>query len=109
MPRYFIFLTLYPENLNKFLLIKRNSIMGTTTIGWIGLGKMGVPMSGNLIKAGYQVTVYNRTREKEETVRSQGALTADSPADLLKQCAVVVLMVSDDDAVKQLFTGKNGL
>lgn len=83
--------------------------MSTTTIGWIGLGKMGVPMSGNLIKAGYQVTVYNRTKEKEEIVRSQGASTANSPADLIKQCAVIVLMVSDDEAVKQLFTGKNGL
>jgi 3-hydroxyisobutyrate dehydrogenase len=83
--------------------------MDTTTIGWIGLGNMGTPMSGNLIKAGYPVKVYNRTKEKEETLKAQGALTAPSPAALIQQCAVVVMMVSDDRAIEQLFTGDNGL
>jgi 3-hydroxyisobutyrate dehydrogenase len=83
--------------------------MNTTTIGWMGLGNMGTPMSGNLIKAGYPVVVYNRTKEKEETLKAQGALTAASPATLIQQCAVVVMMVTDDRAIEQLFTGDNGL
>jgi 3-hydroxyisobutyrate dehydrogenase len=83
--------------------------MDTTTIGWIGLGNMGTPMSGNLIKAGYPVTVYNRTKGKEDTLKAQGALTAVSPDALIQQCALVVMMVSDDRAIDQLFTGDHGL
>ena len=83
--------------------------MESTTIGWIGLGKMGNLMSANLIKAGYQVTVYNRTKEKEVMLKSQGALTADTPAALIAACAVIIIMVSDDKAIRELFTGNDGL
>jgi len=83
--------------------------MDTTTIGWIGLGNMGTPMSGNLIKAKYPVTVYNRTKEKEDGLKARGANTAASPALLIQQSAVVVIMVSDDPAIEQLFKGDNGL
>ena len=47
-------------------------------IGWIGLGKMGVPMSQNLIKKGYSVTVYNRTKDKTKALADAGAKVADS-------------------------------
>ena len=40
---------------------------GKEKIGWIGLGKMGIPMASNLVKAGYPVTVYNRTKKKALT------------------------------------------
>lgn len=83
--------------------------MSTTKIGWIGLGKMGVPMSDNLIKAGYPVTVYNRSKEKEEELTSKGAGTASSPASLIEQSDVVIVMVSDDRAIHDIFLGDAGL
>ena len=83
--------------------------MNTTTIGWIGLGKMGNPMSGNLIKAGYPVTVYNRTRSKDAALIAQGASSVDTPSALIQKTAVVFIMVSDDKAIRELFTGEGGL
>jgi len=83
--------------------------MSNTAIGWIGLGKMGIPMSANLIKAGYPVTVYNRTKEKEAALIAKGATIASTPAVLIQQSEVIVIMVSDDAAVRALFTGSEGL
>ncbi len=80
-----------------------------TKIGWIGLGKMGIPMSMRLINAGYTVTVYNRTKGKDERPASEGALVASSPADLMKQTDIIVVMVSDDQAVRDIFLGHDGL
>lgn len=83
--------------------------MNTTTIGWIGLGKMGIPMSGNLIKAGYPVTVYNRTRSKDAALIAQGATTVDTPSALIQKTGIVFIMVSDDGAIRELFTSEEGL
>jgi 3-hydroxyisobutyrate dehydrogenase len=83
--------------------------MNTTSIGWIGLGKMGIPMSVHLIKAGYPVTVYNRTRSKDASLIAQGAATVDTPSALLQKTAIVFIMVSDDRAIRELFTGETGL
>lgn len=78
-------------------------------LGWIGLGKMGKPMSKQLLKAGYPVSVYNRSKEKEHILEKEGAITAGSPKELLEKCDVVFMMVSDDAAVKDIFTAENGL
>lgn len=78
-------------------------------IGWIGLGKMGIPMSEKLIKAGYPVSVYNRTKEKEQRLTKEGATPAKSPKELLEKCDVVFMMVSDDAAVNDIFSGEEGL
>jgi 3-hydroxyisobutyrate dehydrogenase len=83
--------------------------MNTTTIGWIGLGNMGIPMAQRLIDAGYTVTVYNRNRAKEAALKAGGAKTADSPAALIKDNAVIFIMVTDDQAIRDLFQGENGL
>ena len=80
-----------------------------TKIGWIGLGKMGTPMSLRLIDAGYPVTVYNRTKGKEKTLTSKGALVVSKLSDLMKQSDLIVIMVSDDSAVRDIFLGNNGL
>lgn len=72
-------------------------------IGWIGLGNMGIPMVGNLLKAGYQVTVYNRSKDKADPLLSQGALWADKPSQLWNNSDVVISMVSDDEAVKAIY------
>ncbi len=77
-------------------------------IGWIGLGKMGVPMSKNLIKKGYPVTVYNRTKEKTKELVAEGAKVADSPKELASVSDVVISMISDDPALEEVSIGKNG-
>lgn len=79
------------------------------SIGWIGLGNMGTPIARNLLKAGYSVTVYNRTKEKEKALLEAGATSAPSPASLWQQCDIVFTMVSDDAAVKAVFEGEQGL
>jgi len=83
--------------------------MNTTKIGWIGLGKMGTPMSQSLIKAGFPVVVYNRTKEKEEGLKASGAGVASTPAALIQQVDVVIIMVTDDKAINDIFNGENGL
>lgn len=77
-------------------------------IGWIGLGKMGVPMSKNLIKKGFPVTVYNRTKEKTRELADQGAKVADSPKALAAVSDVIVSMISDDAGLEEISTGANG-
>jgi 3-hydroxyisobutyrate dehydrogenase len=83
--------------------------MNITKIGWIGLGKMGIPMSQQLIKAGYPMSVYNRSKEKEDPFKSMGIATASSPALLLQNSDIVIIMVSDDKAINDIFNGGNGL
>lgn len=81
----------------------------TVKIGWIGLGAMGKLMAQNMVKAGYDLTVYNRTRAKEKPLVEMGAKTASTPAELLNDSDVVFLMVADDQATKALFTSPEGL
>ncbi|HEV2479643.1 MAG TPA: NAD(P)-dependent oxidoreductase [Puia sp.] len=83
--------------------------MNTTTIGWIGLGNMGIPMSQRLIKAGYPMTVYNRDHTKETSLKAAGAATAETPAVLIERTDVIFIMVTDDQAIRDLFSGGNGL
>ena len=83
--------------------------MNLPSVGWIGLGNMGIPMCRNLIKAGYPLTVYNRTKDKEKPLTDAGASLAESATALLSACNIVFTMVSDDEAVKEIYTGKDGL
>jgi 3-hydroxyisobutyrate dehydrogenase len=78
-------------------------------LGWIGLGNMGTPIAENLLKAGYSVTVFNRTRDKEKELIAAGATSGDSPHQLMQNCGVIFTMVSDDAAVKSVFEGDQGL
>jgi 3-hydroxyisobutyrate dehydrogenase len=83
--------------------------MKKPSIGWVGLGNMGVPIVKNLLKAGYDVTVYNRTKSKEKELLEAGALSAPSPTSLWQECDIVFTMVSDDSAVKEVYEGEQGL
>lgn len=80
-----------------------------TTIGWIGLGKMGVPMSQNLIKAGFPVVVYNRTAEKAKPLVDAGAKHASSMRAAARDSQIVISMISDDAALDQVATGPDGI
>ncbi|HHY38303.1 MAG TPA: 2-hydroxy-3-oxopropionate reductase [Clostridia bacterium] len=78
-------------------------------IGFIGLGIMGRPMAKNLIKAGYDLTVYNRTTAKTEEFRGLGARVGDTPADVAKGSDVVITMVSDTPDVEEVILGSQGV
>ncbi|MGY4385844.1 3-hydroxyisobutyrate dehydrogenase [Pedobacter sp. UYP24] len=83
--------------------------MSLSKIGFIGLGTIGTPMCGTLLKAGYQLTVYNRNRAKAELFAKEGADIADHPSELIKQVDVLILMVTDDKATDDVFNGPNGI
>lgn len=87
----------------------KNKKMNTIKIGWIGLGNMGVPMAEQLIKADYTVTVYNRSKDKEASLKEMGASIAETPKALILATDVVIVMVSDDAAIEQVFKGEEGL
>ncbi len=77
-------------------------------IGVIGLGNMGAGIAANLIKAGHEVTVYNRSRPKVDALAAQGAQAADTVADA---CGgdVVLTMLADDNAVAGVTLGDDGI
>lgn len=78
-------------------------------IGFIGLGIMGKPMSLNLLKAGFEVTVYNRTASRAEQSVSRGARQAASPAEVAAETTIIITIVSDTPDVESVILGKNGL
>lgn len=71
-------------------------------IGFIGLGIMGAPMAKNILKAGNFVMVYNRSPEKMEPLAACGAEKADSPAQLARECTIIVTMLPNSTDVKEL-------
>ena len=77
-------------------------------VGFIGLGNMGSAMARNLIKAGHQLTVYNRTRQRAESLQSLGAKVASSPAEAASGVEVLITMLADDRAVEDSLLGPNG-
>ena len=77
-------------------------------IGFMGLGIMGTPMAANLLKAGYPVTVYNRSPEKAETLVQQGAGQAANPKALAEAAEVVIAMVTGPEALSALLWGPHG-
>ena len=78
------------------------------TIGFIGLGGMGLAMATNLLKAGFGLRVYNRTAEKARPLLERGARLARSPAEAAEPGGIVVTMVSDDRAVEEVTLGAGG-
>jgi len=79
-------------------------------IGWIGLGNIGTPMVKNLIKAGFNVTVYNRNPEKSAVLSEELQVNvAETPAALVGSSDFIISMISDDDAVKDIYQGENGI
>ena len=77
-------------------------------VGLIGLGLMGAPMGANLLKAGFPLTVWNRTAAKSQKLAAQGASVADSPRDVASQVDVLFTIVSDPPALEEVLWGKEG-
>jgi 3-hydroxyisobutyrate dehydrogenase len=83
--------------------------MNTLKLGWVGLGNMGNPMVMNLLKAGFEVSVFNRTKDKEAPLLEAGAKAATSLQELMESCDVVLTMLSNDAAVKEVYESPAGL
>jgi len=78
-------------------------------VGFIGLGVMGKPMATNLLKAGYPLTVWNRTRSKMNDLVAMGAYGASSPKEVAERSDVVITMVTDSPDVEEVVLGPNGV
>ena len=79
------------------------------TISYLGLGTMGAGMASNLLKAGYKLTVWNRSAEKCKPFARKGARLAESPADAIRDADLVIYMLSNDQAVEEVVFGANGI
>jgi 2-hydroxy-3-oxopropionate reductase len=81
----------------------------SVSIGFIGLGVMGGPMALNLVRAGYDLTVYDLRKEAVNRLVKAGARTGRSPSDVARQSEVIFTMLPDSPQVEQVFLEKNGL
>ena len=86
-----------------------NSVIGPKTkVGLIGLGLMGKPMGMNLLKAGFPLTVWNRTASRADELVAAGAELAPSPRELAANSEIVLSIVSDPAALEEVLWGQNG-
>src|SRR6266481_4988830 len=80
-----------------------------TTISFLGVGTMGAGMVSNLLKAGYNLTVWNRSADKCKPFARKGARLAESPADAVRDADLFIYMLSNDQAVEEVVFGANGI
>jgi 3-hydroxyisobutyrate dehydrogenase-like beta-hydroxyacid dehydrogenase len=78
-------------------------------ISYLGLGTMGAGMASNLLKAGYQLTVWNRSAAKCKPFARKGARVAKTPADAVRDTDLVMYSLSDDEAVEKVVFGEEGI
>jgi 3-hydroxyisobutyrate dehydrogenase len=78
-------------------------------VGLIGLGLMGRPMAANLLKKGFEVTVWNRTASRAEPLEAQGAHVAATPHAAAAAVDILITIVSDPPALEQVLWGENGV
>ncbi len=86
-----------------------NSTTGKPRIGFIGLGIMGKPMCANLIKAGYELTVWNRSKPSIDAVVEYGARAGASPADVATISDIIITIVTDSPDVERVVLGDDGV
>lgn len=78
-------------------------------IGFIGLGKLGMPIAVNLIESNHTLYIYNRTLSKAKPLAAKGAIICENIPAVAKECEVVFTIVSDDAALKNICEGEDGL
>ena len=78
-------------------------------IGIIGLGMLGNAVALHLMDSGYKVTAYNRTKEKSTELNEKGATIVESPKEVAKNLELVIIVVKDAEAVKQISFENNGI
>ena len=80
-----------------------------TKIGIIGTGMLGNSVGLHLLKSGFNLTVYNRTKERTNELKNNGAIVADSPKKVAENSELIIIVVKDADTVKEVSFGKNGI
>jgi 3-hydroxyisobutyrate dehydrogenase-like beta-hydroxyacid dehydrogenase len=83
--------------------------MQMAKLAFLGLGQMGVPMASNLLAAGHELTVWNRTYEKTEPLRAEGAAVAATPAEAASGAEAVLTMLTDPVALEAVVFGEDGV
>jgi 2-hydroxy-3-oxopropionate reductase len=78
-------------------------------VGFVGLGIMGAAMAGNLLEAGHDLVVHNRTRTKAEQLTQYGALVADSPREVAESSDISITMLPGPSEVEEVVAGEGGL
>ena len=78
-------------------------------VGFVGLGIMGAFMAGNLLEAGHELVVHNRTRTKAERLAQRGARVADSPREVAEGSNVIIIMLPGPPQVEEVVAGEGGL
>jgi len=78
-------------------------------VGLIGLGLMGHPMGANLLKAGHELTLWNRTASRGDDLVALGAKKAATPRDLAAASEVIITIVSDPPALESVYWGEGGV
>lgn len=78
-------------------------------VTFIGLGTMGAGMASNILKAGHELTVHNRTREKEKILAAAGARSAATPREAASGAEIIVICVSDTPDVEEIVLGDDGV
>ena len=78
-------------------------------VGFVGLGIMGAFMAGNLLEAGHELVVHNRTRTKAERLAQRGARVADSPREVAEGSNVIITMLPGPPQVEEVVAGEDGL
>lgn len=86
-----------------------NTATKETRLGYIGLGVMGAAMARNLLKAGYKVTVHNRSRAKVEALVKEGAADGGSAAGVARASEIVLICVPDTPDVEEVLFGAQGV
>ena len=78
-------------------------------IGIIGTGMLGEAVGLHLLDVGYEITVFNRTKEKTENLKKNGAIVVESPKHVAENSDLVIIVVKDADAVNNIVFGNSGL
>lgn len=83
--------------------------MVSKTVGFVGLGIMGLPISKNLVDAGYDVVGHNRSQEPVDELAEHGGERADSPKEVTERTDVVITCLPDTPVVEEIIRGENGV
>lgn len=78
-------------------------------VGFVGLGRMGTPMARSFLRAGFPLTVLDRTSRRALLLGDQGAAVAESPAEVSEHCDEVIIMLAEGDAATAVPSGPDGV
>jgi 3-hydroxyisobutyrate dehydrogenase len=89
--------------------MEQRGVIMTERVGFIGLGIMGRGMARNLLKAGFELRVWNRTASRMDELAAEGASATTNPAGLAAQSDIIIICVSDTPDVEAVIQGENGV